>query len=227
MILEIDNREPLIIKSFFEKCTINCNIVFKNLELGDYIIKDSNENIILIFERKSINDLLSSIKDNRYQEQSDRLSQLDISSKKIYYLIEGNVKEYNKESSEYKSIYSCIYSLSYKKEFSVLLTSEITDTIIIIFEFLKRIIENKVSTESKTSLIKKNLITKENIDYYMLNLVPGVGLQTAKELLNSVEKSFYEFYKSLKNSDLDLDNIKIKNRKLSKKVIKNIKDYLL
>ena len=60
----------------------------------------------------------------------------------------------------------------------------------------------------------------------MLNLVPGVGFNTAKEILNNYNKSFYEFWKALKNSEIDLEAIKINNRKLSKKVIENIKIYL-
>ena len=60
----------------------------------------------------------------------------------------------------------------------------------------------------------------------MLNLVPGVGLNTSKEILNNYNKSFYEFWKALKNSEIDLETIKINNRKLSKKIIENIRKYL-
>ena len=75
-------------------------------------------------------------------------------------------------------------------------------------------------------LVKKQTITKENIDSYMLNLVPGIGLQTAKEILSNTNKSFYEFWKLLKNSEIDLESMKIKNRKLSKKIIENIRYFL-
>ena len=61
----------------------------------------------------------------------------------------------------------------------------------------------------------------------MLNLVPGIGLQTAKEILNITNKSFYEFWKQLKNSEIDLESIKIKNRKLNKKIIENIILFLV
>ena len=231
MIIEIDNREPTIIKEYFSKCINSSNNLIitrlKNLEQGDFIIRDQDENILLIIERKTINDLLSSVKDSRYTEQSERYSLLDIPSNKIIYLIEGNYENFHKDSIEFKTIYSCIFSLSYNKGFTVLFTKSINSTCIIINEYLNRIIENKISSKFKLNLVKKQTITKENIDSYMLNLVPGIGLQTAKEILCNTNKSFYEFLKQIKNSEIDLESVKIKNRKLSKKIIENIKFYLI
>ena len=231
MIIEIDNREPIIIKEYFSKSINSSNNLIttrlKNLEQGDFIIRDQDENTLLIIERKTISDLLSSVKDSRYTEQSERYSQLDIPSNKIIYLIEGNYKNFHKDSIEFKTIYSCIFSLSYNKGFTVLFTESVNGTCIIIEEYLNRIIENKISTKFKLNLVKKQTITKENIDSYMLNLVPGIGLQTAKEILSNTNKSFYEFWKLLKNSEIDLESMKIKNRKLSKKIIENIKLFLV
>ena len=230
MIIEIDNREPIIIKEYFSKSINSSNnlitIRLKNLEQGDFIIRDQDENILLIIERKTISDLLSSVKDSRYTEQSDRYSQLDIPNSKIIYLIEGNFKNFHKDSIEFKTIYSCIFSLNYTKGFTVLFTESINSTCTIIEEYLNRLIENKISSKFKLNLVKKQTITKENIDSYMLNLVPGIGLQTAKEILCNTNKSFYEFWKQIKNSEIDLESMKIKNRKLSKKIIENINEYL-
>ena len=77
MKLIIDKRE----NELFEKLSIylemfeNKNIKLENdvLPLGDILLKDDNN--LLIIERKTINDLLASIKDGRYTEQSLRLSQ--------------------------------------------------------------------------------------------------------------------------------------------------------
>jgi len=231
MIIEIDNREPTLIKEYFNKNSIINNKLIttrlKNLEQGDFIIRDQYENILLIIERKTISDLLSSVKDSRYSEQSERYSELDIPNSKIIYIIEGNYENFNKDSIEFKTIYSCIFSLNYNKGFTVLFTESVNSTCTIIEEYLNRLIENKISSKFKLNLVKKQTITKENIDSYMLNLVPGIGLQTAKEILCNTNKSFYEFWKQLKNSEIDLESIKIKNRKLSKKIIENIRLYLL
>mgnify|MGYP001435048893 CR=1 FL=1 len=234
MIIEIDNREPQIIKEYFNNIFNNSNnsknevlIKLKNLDQGDFIIRNSKDNILLIIERKTIDDLLSSVKDNRYLEQSKRYTELDIPNNKIFYIIEGNYTKYKKESIEYKTIYSCLFSLNYVKGFTLLFTDSINGTCTIIEEYINKIIENKISSEYKLNLVKKQTITKENINYYMLNLVPGIGLETAKEILYNTNKSFYEFLKLLKNSEIDLESIKIKNRKLSKKIIENIKLYLI
>ena len=129
MIIEIDNREPIIINEYFSKSINSTNSTnnlittrLKNLEQGDFIIRDQDENILLIIERKTISDLLSSVKDSRYSEQSERYSQLDIPSNKIIYLIEGDYQNFHKDSIEFKTIYSCIFSLSYNKGFTVLFT---------------------------------------------------------------------------------------------------------
>ena len=74
----IDEREV----SLYEKCisvvqTNNLNtisVIKEVLPLGDIIFKTNEDSLICIIERKSLNDLMSSIKDGRYEEQSHRLS---------------------------------------------------------------------------------------------------------------------------------------------------------
>lgn len=234
LILNIDNREPSLIKEYFKSKTDNEMYKFSNLIQGDFIISlktNEIENILLIIERKSIEDLLASVKDNRYLEQSYRYSQLQNYNCSVYYIIEGNINRYSKDSIEYKTVYSCIFSLSYKNKITVLQTINVQETINIIEHFYYKILkEVNVVNEQKeinnNTLVKKQTVTRENIDIYMLNLVPSIGLNTAKELLNNYNKSFYEFWKALKNSEIDLNKIKLNNRKLSKKVIENIKIYL-
>lgn len=237
MIFEIDNREPTTIKEYFTGSdSVYSNYTkLKNLEQGDFIIRDSQENIILLFERKTINDLLASVKDSRYSEQCERYSQLELPNNKIYYIIEGNLNNLQKDSTEYKTVYSCIFSLSFKKDFSVLFTDNINSTIILLKEFLVRIQnykdKNNTDISSTTSkLLKKQVITKENIDSYMLNLIPGIGLNTAKEILNNFDGKIYNLIHLLKtdNDNINeiLNGITIKSRKLSKKIIQSIKDFL-
>jgi len=49
MIIEIDNREPIIIKEYFSKTNNLIITRLKNLEQGDFIIRDQDENILLIY----------------------------------------------------------------------------------------------------------------------------------------------------------------------------------
>ena len=49
----------------------------------------------MIIERKTLNDLASSIKDGRYKEQGYRLSNCSLHNHNIFYLIEDNLSSYN------------------------------------------------------------------------------------------------------------------------------------
>ena len=51
-------------------------IIYKNLDLGDIII-EYNDIPLIIIERKTIPDLLASIKDGRYKEQKKRIRKLN------------------------------------------------------------------------------------------------------------------------------------------------------
>jgi len=218
MKLQVDLREPAVLKEAFENCEL------LNLDLGDIVIRDNNNIILAIFERKSINDLLASVKDLRYSEQSDRLSKLDLSNNCIYYIIEGN--RYNYTGTCEKTIYSCIYSLSYKKGFSVLLSNNIQDTIKIIKEFSSRIELNK-HDKKETNLIKKDKVSKENINSAMLSTIPGIGINTAKQILTHFDNDLVILINKLKVDINCMDLIKVNNRKVNKKILENIKEYLI
>ena len=78
--LEIDYREKCL-KDYFEEKPY-CNIV--NLTLGDIVIKYQN-NIVLVIERKSVEDLAASIRDGRHKEQKYRLMNSNIELKNILF----------------------------------------------------------------------------------------------------------------------------------------------
>ena len=61
----IDNREN--IKHHFIEKKVDW-VVCKNMDIGDFCITYNNE-LVCIFERKTIEDLAASIKDGRYREQ--------------------------------------------------------------------------------------------------------------------------------------------------------------
>ena len=91
MIIKVDTREQDLLQKI--NYLINCIASFKNiivksetLPIGDIIICHDNEEKLII-ERKSITDLLSSIKDGRYEEQSYRLNGINHHNHNIIYLI--------------------------------------------------------------------------------------------------------------------------------------------
>lgn len=239
MKLLVDNREPHEIKDILKERIED--IEYVNLENGDYQIVDDSNNIICIFERKSLDDLLSSIKDGRYREQSFRLNELELNNRKIYYIIEGNINNY-KQNNEInkKIIYSTIYSLSYIKEFSILKSDNLKETSTYIIKFFEKINETKTFTFKKDNSnasystclksSKKSNITKDNINEIMLMQIPGISNSIAIQLLEEYI-TIYNLIDSIKKNENCLDNFKIQGknieRKLSKNVICSIKEFLI
>ena len=152
MLICLDCRERSLIaacKSYIERNSNlenNIRLITENLPIGDIIIKDFNENEKLIIERKTINDLASSIRDNRYNEQSFRLSECNLHNHYIYYLIEGSLSSLNTHSRVNRaSLLSAMTSLSYFKGFSIHRTMNVNETA----EWLIRTAD-KLRRETKT-----------------------------------------------------------------------------
>tara|TARA_B110000444_G_C18851718_1_gene606304 strand:- start:1247 stop:1990 length:744 start_codon:yes stop_codon:yes gene_type:complete len=246
MILYIDNREP---KSIIESLHLlnektNYTIKLANLELGDYIIYDEkNDKNLIIFERKSLADLESSIKDGRYNEQSFRLSGNILPNHNIYYLIEGNIINY--KNNKFKgSLYSSLVSMSYFKGFSVLNSTNETESAEIINSFANKLFrennkecyyKNISDSSSKNNeyvnvvkTAKKANVTPDNINIIMLMQIPQVSHQSATTIINKY-KTIKSLILSLENDIKCLDTLKLvsSNRKISKNIIENIKVYLL
>ena len=246
MKLVIDNREPKELKNLIQHKIEN--VEFKNLDIGDIIFLDNENNIVVIFERKSISDLISSIKDGRYSEQSFRLQEYPLHNHNIFYLIEGSLlnsrKHYN-ESIE-KTVYSAMFSLSYSKGFSLLHTSGVVETTDFIINFFQKILKDKsikpfyknmnltnnllqeetkeiVNSNDYISHIKtskKAHITKENISEIMLSQIPNISINTAKCIISHYN-NIENLIKNLRENNECLENIKVKSKNSERKIAKN------
>ena len=148
----IDYREKKLIKLMKSQLELyeykNIEIKIENLPLGDIIIK-KNEKELLIIERKSINDLASSIRDGRYKEQSFRLNNTNIHNHNIIYLIEGDISMWSNSYSRIKpeTLYVCLFSLLYFSGFSVVRTISLAET----GEFILRITDKLNRSKNKKS----------------------------------------------------------------------------
>tara|TARA_B100001093_G_scaffold510492_1_gene576481 strand:- start:1139 stop:1882 length:744 start_codon:yes stop_codon:yes gene_type:complete len=242
----IDNREPDILINTLNDLVKDNNIDYQtqSLEIGDIQIFQDNEiEPSIIFERKSLSDLLASIKDGRYNEQSFRLDNYSLHNHNIYYLIEGNIENLRNQQDK-QIIYSSLLTLSYFKGFSIINSVNIIQTANIIFRFcdkLKRETKrnsyykdiplnkenNNYSSVIKTS--KKANITKDNILEIMLMQIPGISSNTAS-IIGEEYKTMLNLLKCLGDNPHCLDNLQcgIQNkRKISKTIIQNINEYLL
>jgi len=155
MHLIFDERETTL----YDKCAEllpkfdpSIRISKKVLTLGDILLCDAlnpdmdsnlNEKIQYLFERKSLSDLVASIKDGRYEEQSYRLIHAsNVVPSRIMYLIEGMFSQI-RNPQEKKMIYSGMTSLSAFKGFQVLRTCSLTETAEFLLHFTDKILRDQ------------------------------------------------------------------------------------
>lgn len=244
----LDVRENVL----FEK--MGQNVEKQQLPLGDVILQNENGEPFLIFERKTLSDLLASVKDGRYEEQSHRLMySTSIPKHHIFYIIEGNLQFL--QPYEKKLINSVMSSISLYKGFSVLKTlnsSETAEMILSLYEkinknnekgkvpyYLTETTSNNVHPEIKSysefvKTVKKDNITPENIGEILLCQIPGISSVTAQAIIQKFDGSFSKMCEEINSSDdplllfkdivLEKDG---KKRKINKNCGENIVKYLL
>lgn len=261
MFIGVDIREKRLIELIEQKHKKDpklktIQIHTESLDLGDICIYKDKErkHPILLIERKSINDLASSIVDGRYSEQSCRLSHKDIPNHNIVYIIEGRITDLNQKYTRItqKALYSAMIVLQHFKGFSVFRTMNIEETA----EYILRITDKmeremkvgkrgyyddyETTTQEQISPYVENIqlktkkqdnITIENINEIMLCQIPKVSLQTAKAIFHKY-KSIYELMCALKIDPKCLDDIKMETKSGTKRSIQkqaktNIIHYLI
>lgn len=214
------------------------------LALGDIVFMSDDISLIII-ERKSLSDLLASIKDGRYEEQSHRLLYSSgIHSHHIIYLIEGIMTTLS--PSEKKLVYSCITSLNAFKGFSVYRTASLQETSDWIFHFSDKLhrdmekgkglafskpTETAPEYASVVKKTKKDNITAENIGELFLSQIPGISHVSAKAILTKFG-TFIKLIDDIRSQPDCLDDIYCvdektnKKRKLSKLCKENLMKYI-
>lgn len=216
----------------------NLNLLIEALPIGDVIICDDNGNEKLIIERKTINDLLASIKDGRYDEQSCRLSGHQIKNHNIVYLIEGDVI---KTHSSRMCIFSSMFSLGYYKGFSVFRTVSVEESAFFIFNTVQKMTRDKerppymegatidyISTMKK---VKSDNINPANINELMLSQIPGISAQSAKVIMEKFP-TIPLLLENIQANEKCLDDVCYTNtkgdkRKINKTCLTNIRAFLL
>jgi ERCC4-type nuclease len=180
---------------------------------------------ILLFERKTLADLLASIKDGRYEEQSHRIihtSQLHPHN--VVYILEGSLVGLRSPGDK-RVVQSAMTSLMYFKGFSVVRTVNVQETAELIWsmctklekEFGKgkpvmRLLEGGAEAavapaaaaaepvSSYSQFVKKTKhenITPENIGEIILCQVPGISSTSAAELMRHYGGSLYNLLEDI------------------------------
>jgi ERCC4-type nuclease len=209
MIVKIDTRETALLHQILNQTTTipvfkNIQIKSETLPIGDIIINDGTEDKVII-ERKSVNDLLSSIKDGRYEEQSYRLNGLAHHNHNIVYLIEGDVNKINyfknANPAEKLTLYSAMFSLNYYKGFSVFRSFTMEETANVICNMAYKIGKD---------LNKKSYFQNKTPIEMAINESGETALVTNDEDSDDVqvtEKDYVGVIKKVKKDNITPDNI--------------------
>ena len=201
MRIKIDNREGALC-DLLKGDSANITIEVQQLDIGDIIICDDLGNEKIIIERKTIDDLIASIKDGRYAEQSFRLNECEMHNHNIIYLIEGDLDKINSYSNKRfnkDTIISSFVTITYFKGFSLLRTKSVTETAEFIAQYANKL--GKEQTKGKAGFYdkdvagevkdyasivkraKKSNITEDNIGVIMLSQIPGVSYASASKIM--------------------------------------------
>ena len=239
MKIYIDCRESRLITI---SLTNDFVFVQKNLDIGDVLITDEQDAVLCIIERKTTQDMISSIKDGRYKEQHNRLVN-NFDKKHILYIIEN----YNSFSTLMdKRLESAILHSIFRDDIKFMFSKNVEDTFYIIKSIVERIERNPsyflpnknnlVSDETSCYFnkhtIKKTINSTESVNTNMFCQIPGVSLKTAVGLIDSFATihNMICTLNKLNSQDEQLNmllNIKINSRKLNKRIAQNIIDFLL
>lgn len=126
--LVVDTREHAVIDALKQKLELNPDLFtldVRPLNLGDWELYYGDQ-LLFIWERKTFRDLLSSIKDGRYAEQSYRLLH-NYEPSKVVYLIEGIFSQL--QPIEKQTVVSCMTSISLIKKMHLWRTTHVQDTV--------------------------------------------------------------------------------------------------
>ena len=216
--LIIDSRERKI-KSYFQNHSQskikNC-VLTQNLDIGDIIFKYQDKTLLLI-ERKTVEDLGSSILDGRHKEQKYRIINSNVPKQRVIFLIEGEMQDLSFGKIKKNTLLGAIQNTMFRDGFGVYRTQNIKETCEFIERFLDKFLKDKTKNlthlltedgeeiKSKLDYIdvkkvkKKNNMTPEVFHKLVLLQIPGVSQ-------NFVDRIFKE-YNSLREILTAYDNI--------------------
>lgn len=235
LILDVREKQLIqLIKALQKSEQIDFTLEIDSIPLGDAIIVDETSNKErLIIERKSLQDLASSIIDGRYKEQSHRLHHESLHNHNIMYVIEGHMEDflkrnYSKRINE-NTLYSAMFTLNYYKGFSVIRTYTILETatwIIRIMDKMHRMKDespfydsqndesNSVQRENTVEKpysavvkrVKKDNICPENVGEIILSQIPGISTATSLAIMTQFG-SLYNLMMELKKDRSCLNSV--------------------
>jgi len=156
-------------------------VILDNLTVGDYVISDE-----IAIERKSVEDLVSSVFDKRFFDQLSRLSEV---YPKSFILIEGDTDKIRKITSRWKAINAALVSAIVDFDLRVLYSNDRTESAEIIYKIAEK--SSQVGKRSISLHEKPKFENIRDMQLYVVEAFPQIGRKLAEKLLEkfgSIEK---------------------------------------
>jgi crossover junction endonuclease MUS81 len=206
-------------------------------QVTNEISQETNESndassVYCIIERKSISDLASSIKDGRYREQKERLSQ---SNANIIYMIEGNINTLRGNGICKTTLKSSIINLQLKHKYLVFKTDSESDSFEYLLLLYKKIQENNgIDFNKSENVTFKKKDSMSSVYINQLTMINGVSKAIALKIAEKYKSLIIliNTYNSITDNKLTCENllsdIQITDkRKLGKALSKKIFNALI
>ena len=217
--LELDYRESHLINILKTKLELKPIMEVKNLDIGDIII--SNGSHKLIIERKTVNDLVSSIKDGRYREQKMRLlsyQKKNINSR-IIYLIEGYELS-TRLKNEQGALHGSLISMSLRDNIPIFRAKDVSNSVVFILRLYSRMTKNaaelfptvsRSESEIKSISIGIKSDTDDNVTVNQMRDgddkdVRQIDLRGGGNITTSTPKCYLDNIKIKKKENITADN---------------------
>ena len=188
--LVIDYRENTLINLLQDKYP-DLSFITENLPVGDIFLRLDDKPLFII-ERKTISDLVSSIKDGRYREQKARLKQT-VPDNRILYLIEGKLPSIDCDQINrvsYKSVYGSLIHTMVRDGNFVYRTDSIAESAFFISDLVTRwknlkdpwFTENStnISISTTQKIRKKGDISTSVCFECQLSQIPSISVNKAR-----------------------------------------------
>lgn len=157
-----------------ELSRLNVRVYFSKLPVADYVL-----NAELAVERKSVQDLVSSVYDSRLFYQAAKLS---ATYARPFLLVEGDSKEVETLAKNLKSFYGAIANVTMAYGLRVLYTANARETAIAISELLAHARAKPPSRTPTGQPPKSKNISQQQL--YLVSSMPGIGRSLAEKLLS-------------------------------------------
>ena len=201
MIIKIDNRETSRVCMATKYYMSKYKIIIEQLEIGDFIFKENKKEVV--FEYKTLTDLIWSIHDGRLYKQAIKQKN---NFKNHYIIIEWNKEQKNKTLKQLKKmgititendIYESIARLN--KFTNVIISPKKESSFNIMENYAKIALEDDIfenKTPEKTNNIAVNFLT----------LIKGVNKPTAHKICKKLKLKTVEDLYKISTTDLQKVN---------------------